>query len=1396
MKTSNFKAHIPGFRKACLLIGVFLLFVQSSQAADALKYFKNYFVTGDYVVGGVGLRGKGVLSPALGGYFATGTITIGGNGPNGSAPVPATNGVPADIVAAFLYWQTDEPVSAAAPSAMNGFFDGNPIVGAVVGNAQNPACAGTPSAWWGRVYRADVLRYLSIDHVNNVRIANGPHTVSLPDAGTRTTGPYTNGASLVIIYRTVVSGQPLIAPLNAVILYDGAYTMARNADKMTQTIGGFYQAYQNVAVSITSKMTEIVGNGQPGFDETLNINTATRPGTFKTIFTGTAGPRWDNPTFNFYLQPNESTWSSHVTFNGQACLTWGAVVTSIRVLDTDNDGLLDVWETRGLHLNTQANPATFGGCADYPSEPCVNLPAMGANPSRQDVFVEFDWLRGTDGHTHNPKLDALSAMAATFALHGISLHFDVGNNYQGQGLPYIIAAQYTRGGDVIDESTLLCPNARTTHCAFAEPYSVLSWKKGFRAVKDGFPLLGMPSHFDHNRKDIFHYVLFAHALGIPSDLTPTVPKSTSGVADRPGGDLMITLGLWRSDDPAADQTGTVLVQAGTLMHELGHNLGLSHAGLYRAPNCMPNYPSVMNYLYQTRGLTGADLKEHIDYSNGLLGNLDEGHVTEGPLGPMPYRLRFYGTPLPNEGLAKAHCDGTPINGASAVRLEGSGLSTPDWNRNGSIDALDYTLDLNYSGSIEDGVAGSRLFVDSNDWAALNLQQIGARLNVHGLSSDIGQTDLGQTDLGQTDLGQTDLGQTDLGQTDLGQTDLGQTDLGQTDLGDVDYDAVISSLDATSSEQPLTAVSKIDRVTLNWGTPSIGQIRHYNIYRTDPSHPAAVLIGHVDGAPPATTYDDVVSDTAHSGASCPNLATCYNTAYTYYVTSVDVNGTESGASNTAPGKITHLFAMADSKTVVYGAELPALTFTVYGEVAGSLSGASCAYTLPATPHNVGTYSITCTGPSTTSATDGVTYNAAYSDGLTPHTPGSLTITKAPLTLTAQTNSKTYDGTTSASATPAVAGLQYLDTVSGTVETYDTRNFGSGKTLTITAYVVNDGNGGSNYDVTTLVNTTGAIDKAALTITAQPNTKTYDATTSAAATPAVSGVQTGDSVTGLAEIYDTAEAGTGKTLSVSAFTVNDGNSGNNYTVTTRTDPTGVINKADATINITPYSLTYDGNPHTATGTARGVNNVDLSSGLDLSATTHTDAADYPGDAWSFSGGNNYNNANGTTHDHIDKANAAFNLTPYHVSFDTNAHTATGTATGVNGVDLSSGLNLSATTHTAIGNYSSDAWSFSGGTNYNNAGGTISDSISKADSTTRITSVSGIPGASGFSVEATVTSSIGVTPTGTALITNGNGSSCTATLSGGVGKCFLASTSQANLTATYSGDAIFNPSAGTQP
>src|SRR5205823_6482579 len=178
--------------------------------------------------------------------------------------------------------------------------------------------------------------------------------------------------------------------------------------------------------------------------------------------------------------------------------------------------------------------------------------------------------------------------------------------------------------------------------------------------------------------------------------------------------------------------------------------------------------------------------------------------------------------------------------------------------------------------------------------------------------------------------------------------------------------------------------------------------------------------------------------------------------------------------------------------------------------------------------------------------------------------------------------------------------------------------------------------------------------------------------------------------------------------------------NYKDIGNTIITDSIAKADATIMVTPYDVTYDGDPHTASGTAKGAKAESLS-GLDLSHTTHTNAGTYNTDYWSFSASTgNYNNIGNTIiTDHIAKADATIMVTPYDVTYDGDPHIASGTAKGVKAESLS-GLDLSHTTHTNAGTYNTDYWSFSDSTgNYNNVGNTIiTDHVAKADATVVVT------------------------------------------------------------------------------
>ncbi len=82
-----------------------------------------------------------------------------------------------------------------------------------------------------------------------------------------------------------------------------------------------------------------------------------------------------------------------------------------------------------------------------------------------------------------------------------------------------------------------------------------------------------------------------------------------------------------------------------------------------------------------------------------------------------------------------------------------------------------------------------------------------------------------------------------------------------------------------------------------------------------------------------------------------------------------------------------------------------------------------------------------------------------------------------------------------------------------------------TLVVTGYTVNDGNGGTDYTVTT-VTATGTITPAALTISATTDSKVYDGTIASSKTPTTSTLYDGDTVTATQAFTSKNVLGTGK------------------------------------------------------------------------------------------------------------------------------------------------------------------------------------------------------------------------------------------------------------------------------
>ena len=129
--------------------------------------------------------------------------------------------------------------------------------------------------------------------------------------------------------------------------------------------------------------------------------------------------------------------------------------------------------------------------------------------------------------------------------------------------------------------------------------------------------------------------------------------------------------------------GSLDEQAGTFLHELGHNLGLGHGGSDDT-NCKVNYLSVMGYLFQFANFVSS---RPLDYSRSALAPLDKNNLNE-PAGisqSTPPGLETIYGPV-GRGLG-------PVFTAPGVPV--------DWNFNGRTTDTGVQSDIN-AGIINDG----------------------------------------------------------------------------------------------------------------------------------------------------------------------------------------------------------------------------------------------------------------------------------------------------------------------------------------------------------------------------------------------------------------------------------------------------------------------------------------------------------------------------------------------------------------------------------------------------------------------------------------------------------------------------------------------------------------------
>ncbi|MCY1035945.1 hypothetical protein OV207_31180 [Corallococcus sp. BB11-1] len=318
-------------------------------------------------------------------------------------------------------------------------------------------------------------------------------------------------------------------------------------------------------------------------------------------------------------------------------------------LDSDGDGICNDAEARyGTNpYNTDTDGDRISDNAELFGYGGVDLRYYGADPKKKDVFVEMDYYPGL-----KPTQGALDRVTAAFAAAPVTNP----NGTTGIAL-HLVADQQIAAADVDLDLNPVWPD--------------------FDVIK--------AKYFNARRAPFFHYLLVADHYNA---------GGSSGISRGiPGHDFIMTLGNWSTPG------GTEQQQAGTLMHELGHNIGLMHGGNENTNN-KPNYLSLMNYNYQLGGLRVDGADGVLDYSRLRIGAVYESSHNE---------VYAFSALSPTTEADLAHY-GVRINN---VFVSGNASANLDFNNNGVI------LNAYVSGSLNgDGDALDTFAASQNDWTAL------------------------------------------------------------------------------------------------------------------------------------------------------------------------------------------------------------------------------------------------------------------------------------------------------------------------------------------------------------------------------------------------------------------------------------------------------------------------------------------------------------------------------------------------------------------------------------------------------------------------------------------------------------------------------------------------------
>ncbi|MGM0601122.1 MAG: Ig-like domain-containing protein, partial [Candidatus Rifleibacteriota bacterium] len=349
--------------------------------------------------------------------------------------------------------------------------------------------------------------------------------------------------------------------------------------------------------------------------------------------------------------------------------TPGAINDVISDTDADGDGIPD---------DNEAEGKTYCGLPYYD---------WGARSGQKDIFVHIDYMNPDDAPKPlavTPRQAALQRIVTAFENRGIAIHFDVGNIF----------------GTSVSDYCLENKSHSVTYTELLDLSPSSGAGSAYYYKAQNFPISRLP---------IFHYCLMGYKPN----------GSFSGLGEIDGNDFIITLGNANFETSSQEQINYMnFSHAATIMHELGHNLGLEHGGDVET-NYKPNYVSIMNYMYSNYGLPATGNSQEGDRYyyyrfSSVDGSADTSNFNQ--YFPQGWWIDLHNDPYEGQGtMDYSDGSGGSLDERSLNESDGlnrSGSAPVDFNGNGSTSDSSFAFDLNNDGTNE-------VISDYNDWTAIS-----------------------------------------------------------------------------------------------------------------------------------------------------------------------------------------------------------------------------------------------------------------------------------------------------------------------------------------------------------------------------------------------------------------------------------------------------------------------------------------------------------------------------------------------------------------------------------------------------------------------------------------------------------------------------------------------------